>query len=153
VPAVRSRLARLALAVSVAAAVVVVVAPPAPAGHRAGPCALHREDGESLRQLSRRRIRCAIREFGPVPGGAARAICIADRESGLIPTARSRTGMYLGLFQHAAASWDDRYERWTYPGWELPVSALRGRTNAIVAIRMVEDAGRWGRAGWPVKDC
>ena len=141
------------LATTVIAAAVVVLAPAAPAGHRPGPCALHREDGETTRQLSKRHIRCAVEEFGPVPGGAARAICIAHRESGLIPTARSRTGMYLGLFQHAAAGWDDRYEQWTEPGWELPTSALRGRTNAIVAIRMVEDAGRWGPAGWPVKDC
>ena len=118
-----------------------------------GPCALVRRDGESIRKLAKRHIRCAVREFGPVPGGAQRAVCIARRESGLLPKARSATGMYLGLFQHAASYWGVRYETWTETAWNLPPSALRGRTNAIVTVRMVADAGRWRRAGWPRHEC
>lgn len=149
----RSRLGRLVLAATVAVATLIAVTPATSAHHRPGPCDFHRDSEETVQHFSRRHIRCAVEEFGPVPGGAARAICIADRESGLNPRARSATGMYLGLFQHAAAAWEDRYDEWTDPEWELPTSALRGRTNAIVAIRMVADEGRWRSAGWPAGDC
>ena len=118
-----------------------------------GPCALVREDGEPIRAFSQRRITCAVDRFGPIPGGADRAICIADRESHLNPKAESETGMYLGLYQHAAAYWPARYDGMTNPDWELPESALHGRTNSIVTVRMVARAGAWGAAGWPRGDC
>jgi len=118
-----------------------------------GPCDLHRLEDETGRHLSKRRIRCAAGEFGPVPGDAARAICIADRESGLRPRASSTTGQYLGLYQHSAESWPSRYDEWTRPVWELPETALSGRSNAIVTIRIVADAGGWGAAGWPRGAC
>jgi hypothetical protein len=108
----------------------------------AGPCALTRSDGEAIQDLSIRIIQCATDRW-PVPGGAEMAICIAKRESGLIPTAGSATGLYLGLFQHSAAAWTDRYTEWTRPVWGLKPSALNGRTNAIVTIRMVNAEG-WG---------
>jgi hypothetical protein len=108
----------------------------------AGPCAIARLDDEAIEDFSIRMITCATDRW-PVPGGAEKAICIAERESGLIPWASSPTGQYLGLFQHSAAAWPDRYEEWTRPYWELKLSALNGRTNSIVTIRMVNDAG-WG---------
>lgn len=126
---------------------------PASASHRDGPCGFHRRADEGIRHYSIRQIRCAVEVFGPVPGGADRAICIARRESRLRPDASSLTGMYLGLYQHAAEYWEWRYDTFTRRAWELPTSALRGRTNAIVAIRMVADAGTWRAAGWPRKDC
>jgi len=101
----------------------------------------------------KRKITCAADVFGPVPGGAHRGICIAARESGLIPTASSPTGLYVGLFQHAAAMWPDRYAKWTDPGWQLSDSAFSGRTQAIVTIRMVHAAGSWKAAGWPSAGC
>ena len=118
----------------------------------AGPCVLVRADGETIRHLSKRRIRCAVSTFGPVPGGADRAICIAKRESGLIPTATSATGKYLGLFQHSAATWPSRYVTWTDPTWQLSDSALNGRTNSVVTIQMVHAAGKWGPT-WPADGC
>jgi hypothetical protein len=118
-----------------------------------GPCALRRGADEPLKHFSKRQISCAVDAFGPVPGGRERAICIAARESHLFPKATSLTGMYLGLYQHAAADWDRRYDDYTRAGWQLPTSALKGRTNAIVAIRMVARAGGWTPAGWPVEDC
>jgi hypothetical protein len=118
-----------------------------------GPCSLQRLDGETVRHLSARRVRCAVGVYGPVPGGEATAVCIADRESGLRPRATSATGMYVGLFQHDAVAWPDRYETWTSPLWNLSSSAFSGRTNAIVTIRMVHVAGRWKAAGWPRQDC
>jgi hypothetical protein len=126
---------------------------PASAHHEPGPCDLHRLTDETVEHFSTRQIRCAVRRFGPVPGGGRTAVCIARRESGLIPDATSLTAQYLGLYQHAAVYWDDRYVRWTRKAWELPESALEGRTNAVVTIRMVADAGGWRPAGWPRRGC
>ncbi|MGZ8571094.1 MAG: hypothetical protein ACXWW5_02600 [Actinomycetota bacterium] len=154
----RSRLGRLLLVAVVVCSAFLASAPSATSAQRhterrTGPCGLSRGAEETLRQLSKRHIRCAVDEFGPVPGGARRAICIARRESDLIPTARSATSQYLGLYQHAADYWPDRYDTWTEPVWGLSPSALRGRTNAIVTIRMVAEFGRWKLAGWPRHDC
>ena len=118
-----------------------------------GPCDLSPASGESVPHLMRRRITCAVERFGPVGGGAKRAICIAKRESGLDPTASSATGMYLGLYQQAASMWPDRFKRWTRRVWQLSKNAKSGRSNSIVTIRMVHAAGGWKAAGWPVKGC
>jgi hypothetical protein len=127
---------------------------PATAYDVRGPCDFHRLDGESVQSFSRRRIVCAVEQFGPVPGGAQRAICIARRESGLDPSATSSpTGEYRGLYQHDRDMWPARYDRYTQPIWELSRRTLNGRTNSIVTIRMVVDIGTWRAAGWPPKDC
>jgi len=127
---------------------------PASGHHVPGPCDFHRLDGESVQHFSKRRIVCAVELFGPVPGGAQRAICIAKRESGLIPTMTSEpTGQYRGLFQHDRRYWPGRYDTFTMPAWQLSPRALNGRTNAIVTIRMVVRYGTWNAAGWPPKDC
>jgi hypothetical protein len=107
-----------------------------------GPCPLIRLEGEAIQAFSKRLIQCAATRW-PVEGGAEKAICIAERESGLIPTASSPTGMYVGLFQHSAADWPRRYEEWTRPYWRLKENPYNGRTNAIVTIRMVNAEG-WG---------
>jgi hypothetical protein len=93
-------------------------------------------------------IECAARRW-PVPGGAAKAICIAQRESDLVPTATSPNGQFVGLFQHLASAWPDRYAAWTRPVWQLRPSPLNARTNAIVTIRMVsvDGWGPWSGAG------
>ena len=117
-----------------------------------GPCALTRGPVETVQGFSRRLIRCAASHW-IVPGGAAKAICIAGRESGLVPTARSAGGAYLGLFQHSARYWPIRYRTWANAGWHLRSSALSGRTNAIVTLRMVHARGGWASAGWPVRGC
>lgn len=147
----RSRI--LAAVAALALTAVTLVAPAASAHHRAGPCDADRVADETIQHFMKRKITCAVDLFGPVPGGSDRAICIANRESGLIPTASSATGMYLGLFQHSAAAWPDRYAKWTDPAWELSSDALSGRTNAIVTIRMVHAAGTWKDAGWPADGC
>ena len=120
---------------------------------KSGPCHLSRRSSESVHHFTRRRISCAVDRFGPVGGGAARAICIAKRESGLDPTARSATGRYLGLYQHAKKLWPDRYKKWTQRSWDLSKRALSGRSNSIVTIRMVHAMGGWKAAGWPIKGC
>ena len=129
---------------------------PAPtlARHGAGPCNLHRWPEETIQHYSKRLIRCATEEW-PVKGGARRAICIADRESNLIPTAigHGTTTDYLGLYQHAEPYWPSRFASNTDPSWELSEDALDGRSNAIVTIRMVHEKGGWSAAGWPRFDC
>jgi hypothetical protein len=145
---------RPAVAILLLIAGVLLGGTPATATHLSGPCDMHRLDGESIQHFSKRRIVCAVERFGPVPGGVARAICIAKRESGLDPSATSEpTGQYRGLFQHDRDFWPSRYEKYTHPTWELSSHALNGRTNAIVTIRMVVDVGTWRQAGWPPKAC
>jgi hypothetical protein len=135
----------LAAAVT-AIALLVPVAGPASA---AGPCDLPMTEDETVRHRMVRIIRCATARW-PVRGGAERAICIADRESGLDPKARSPDRTYLGIYQHSAKEWPDRYQSWTLPSWELDDSALVGRTNIIVAIRMANVDG-WD--AWGVDGC
>jgi hypothetical protein len=113
-----------------------------------GPCALVRSVGEVIQDFSIRIITCAADKW-PVEGGADKAICIARRESGLIPTASSPTGMYVGLFQHSAADWPRRFDQWTRPSWQLKENPYNGRTNAIVTMRMAnaQGWGAWAGAG------
>jgi hypothetical protein len=129
-------------ATALAASTILVLPTTALAHHRAGPCDVHRREHESVRSHSKRVIRCAEDRW-VVPGGADKAICIADAESGLNPKATSPGGDYLGLFQHKAEAWPDLYRAWTRRSWELNESALSGRTNAVVTMRMVNADG-WG---------
>jgi hypothetical protein len=139
------RRARRVATLALTAALVFGLAPAAGAHHRSGPCDVHVLPGESVVHHSKELIRCAVRRWA-VEGGAARAICIARRESGLVPTAASAGGDFLGLFQHMASAWPERYDAWAWPGWGLKRTALNGRTNTIVTIRMVHDGG-WGPWG------
>jgi len=94
-------------------------------------------------------IRCAVAWRG-VPGGATKAIDVADCESSLWPWA----GTYnLGVFQHARPYWIERVdwllrESWFNPQqWDrlhtVPQGAYLARANVLVAIRMAH-AGGWG---------
>lgn len=142
------------LAVALAFSPVFPVAAREAASHVApsGPCQLVRSNGEVVQAFTKRLITCAAARW-ITPGGAARAICIAHRESGLVPTATSPGRHYLGLFQHSADDWHHRYRVWAWPAWHLATSALNGRTNTIVTFRMVAAAGGWIAAGWPVGNC
>jgi len=133
---------RLAIAAVLAAAVSMSSSTAGAVPSRPGPCELTRGADESVRHFAGRLIRCAVATWD-VPGGADKALCIAARESGLHPGAQSATGRYLGLYQHSAKYWPGRYESWTEPDWGLDPSALSGRTNAIVTMRMVHASG-WG---------
>ena len=79
----------------VAASVVLALSLPASAHHREGPCDVHLRDDETVQQHSKRVIRCAVERWS-VPGGAEKAICIADAESGLNPETRSAGGEVPG---------------------------------------------------------
>ena len=122
-----------------------LAAPAAMAHHAPGPCDFHRASDESVRQFSRDQVRCAAGRWD-VPGGAAVALCIARRESGLIPWAESADGMNKGLFQQHVRYWDANYDTYTRPVWRLRSTIINGRTNAIVSIRMAHSIG-WGPWG------
>lgn len=138
----RTTRAVVVAALAAATALATVASPPASARHREGPCDPHRQEDETVSAHQRELIRCATNHWR-VFGGYEKALCIAKRESGLDPRAVSGDGKYLGLFQHAKRYWPGRYDAYTQPSWELNDSALIGRTNAIVSIRMARDVG-WG---------
>jgi hypothetical protein len=135
---------RRLVAASIATAVVVTAIATWPAlafaRRRIGPCDLRRQRSETLAAHERELIHCATNHW-KVFGGYRKALCIAKRESRLNPKAISPDGDYLGLYQHARRYWRSRYAAFTKPQWELKKSALIGRTNAIVTIRMVHDGG------------
>lgn len=120
---------------------------PALAHHREGPCDVHRREGETVRRQMKRIIRCAVDRW-PVEGDARKAICIARAESDLNPEAESLDGTYVGLYQHLAEAWPDRYDTWTQRRWRLKERPVNGRSNAIVSIRMASANGwtAWGAA-------
>ncbi|HWC71422.1 MAG TPA: hypothetical protein VG993_09700 [Actinomycetota bacterium] len=137
------------LVVAIAAGLMLTTAPAATAHHAPGPCDFHQGAGVTIRQHSRRQIRCAATRWR-VPGGAKVALCIAKRESGLLPWAASKDGLNKGLFQQHVRWWDGNYRTYTRPLWALPPRIVSGRTNAIVSIRMAHEIG-WGP--WGGRSC
>jgi hypothetical protein len=123
-------------------ATLLLPATPAFAGDGTGPCDLTPKADESIRSKMKRLIECATDRW-EVRGGTRRAICVADAESGLHPRATSSGGDFVGLFQHLADAWPDRFDAWARPPWNLNESAMSGRSQSIVTIRMVNADG-WG---------
>lgn len=85
-----------------------------------------------------RLIRCAAQRW-EVPGGPDKAVDVAMCESSLRPDAIGGDGLYLGIFQQHRDYWPARATRYGFDG----VSALNGRANIIVSIRMASEGG-WG---------
>lgn len=98
-------------------------------------------------------IRCAIAEFGPVPGGLPEALRIAHCESGDHLWPWSLYYGSAGVFQQNTRYWQDRVDsflrkRWfTNAEWKrlhlIPSGAYNPRANVIVSVRMA-NAGGWG---------
>ncbi len=85
----------------------------------------------------------------PVPGGAAKAISVAQCESHLNERA-SNDGDYLGVYQQAARYWPGRQDNFDSASWSLHESAFNARANVIVSIRQAH-AGGWGP--WEMGSC
>jgi hypothetical protein len=134
-----------ALVVTITAGLTLAAAPTASAHHVPGPCDFHRGAATTVRQHSRNQIRCATKRW-KVPGGPRTALCIARRESGLLPWAESADGLNKGLFQQHVRWWRGSYDTYTRRAWSLSKRILNGRTNTIVSIRMAHDIG-WGPWG------
>jgi hypothetical protein len=118
---------------------------PAQAHHQRGPCAIdwrlrwvRSHDTGPIRTL----IRCAVAKW-PVPGGAGKALSVANCESGFRPSAVGSGN--AGVFQHRLPFWQGRFDSLTSPWWRLRPSIYNGRTNVIVSIRY---ANRYGWGAW-----
>ena len=91
-----------------------------------------------------RTLACVVQHFGPIDGGIDKARQVGSCESGWYRLA-SNGGLYLGLFQHAAAYWPSRVA-WAMPdGWRVgPWSSWKNsRAQIVVTVRMVHASG-WG---------
>jgi transglycosylase-like protein with SLT domain len=88
----------------------------------------------------KRLIMCAAHHWH-VPGGRAKALAIAYRESRFDPHAYNSSGAE-GIYQHMKRYWPDRAYTYGFKGW----SAFNARANIIVTMRMVRRAG-WGPWG------
>ncbi len=82
----------------------------------------------------KRLIKCAAHRW-KVPGGAAKALQVAECESGFNPAAYSNGN--AGVFQQRVTYWPDRAKAYGFPGW----SPYNGRANVIVSIRMAHNGG------------
>jgi hypothetical protein len=95
-----------------------------------------RESTHQLKQL----ISCSAKRWDS-PGGATKALSVAQCESGFNPDAYNPSG-YAGVFQHAVRYWPGRADKWGFPEYGV----FNGRANIIVAIRMAHAYG-WGAWG------
>jgi hypothetical protein len=99
-------------------------------------------------------IRCAVDRWS-VPGGAQKALSVAECESGYWPWARG--GDNLGVFQHRDVYWQSRVRSFLKREWfsrfqwdridrdasVYPSAAYHARANVLIAIRMAHRSG-WG---------
>jgi len=88
----------------------------------------------------RRLVLCAANYYH-VPGGPAKALAIANRESRLNPRAYNASSGALGVYQHLRRYWPGRADAYGFRGW----SGFNGRANVIVTMKMVRHLGGW----WP----
>jgi hypothetical protein len=86
-------------------------------------------------------IRCAAARWN-VPGGASKALAIANRESNFHPRAYNSYSGAAGIYQHLRHYWPGRARTYGFRGW----SAFNARANIMVTMRMVHRGG-WGPWG------
>jgi hypothetical protein len=83
-------------------------------------------------------IRCAVHRWS-VPGGAPKALSIANRESNFQPKAYNSYSGASGIYQHLRRYWPGRASVYGFQGW----SAFNARANIMVSIRMVHRLSSW----------
>jgi hypothetical protein len=88
----------------------------------------------------RRLILCSARYY-LVPGGPAKALAIAKRESRLHPRAYNPYSGALGIYQHLRRYWPGRADMYGFRGW----SGFNARANIMVTMKMVKHLRGW----WP----
>jgi hypothetical protein len=86
-------------------------------------------------------IRCAASHFR-IPGGPAKALLVAFRESKFAPRAFNARSCAQGLYQHLCRYWRGRAVAFGFGRW----SPYNARANVFVTMRMVllEGWGPWG---------
>jgi hypothetical protein len=89
----------------------------------------------------KRLIRCAAHHFR-VPGGPAKALRVAFRESKFTPRAFNARSCAQGIYQHLCRYWRGRARAFGFRRW----SPYNARANIFVTMRMVrlEGWGPWG---------
>jgi hypothetical protein len=85
---------------------------------------------------------CVLNRW-PVPGGLTKFRSVIGCESGWWRLAYNAGGPYVGLAQHALASWYDRVRSYAPTWWHLRPWWGNSRTMIVVTARMVEAQG-WG---------
>jgi hypothetical protein len=85
---------------------------------------------------------CVLKRWS-VPGGLTKFRAVISCESGWWRLAYNALGPYVGLAQHALASWYYRVKSYTPTWWHLRPGWRNSRTQLIVTARMVRDVG-WG---------
>ena len=91
-------------------------------------------------------IRCGVRLW-PVYGGYAKAVSVAECESGLGPRATNPNGHY-GIYQFARSTFASVHSRWRAL-WErmgVPAAIYNPRSNILHAVRKASADG-WGAWG------
>ena len=106
----------------------------APARHRPAVCPIPWWRGS---RFVRKLIVCAANHWH-VPGGPARAVSIAWRESRFFPHAYNPSGAE-GIYQHLRRYWPGRAAAYGYAG----TSAFNARANILVTMKMVRRLGNW----------
>jgi hypothetical protein len=106
--------------------------------HSAIPRSICRIDWRDGTWHVKKLIRCAVHRWN-VPGGADKALAIADRESNFRPRAYNSYSGASGIYQHLRRYWPGRASTYGFAGW----SAFNGRANIMVTIRMVHGLGSW----------
>jgi hypothetical protein len=90
----------------------------------------------------KRLIRCAAHHWS-VPGGAPKALSIANRESHFRPRAYNSYSGAAGIYQHLRRYWPGRARTYGFRDW----SVFNARANIIVTMRMVHRLGSWSPWG------
>ena len=126
---------------------VVVPATQAQAFNRGKDCRYASLQGNSSMNIKEVKltIACAVRHM-PVSGGVAKALYIANRESGFYTHAYNTSGA-SGVYQIVRGTWHS----WTqqFANWRnqehINTDVFSGRSNVLVAIRA---AHMWGWRSW-----
>lgn len=128
----------LVAALTGASLVVLAPAPPAPATEaQEVPLRVCDYDWQEGHWHIKQLIRCVANRWHS-PGGPAKAVAVAQCESGLRPRAYSPNG-YAGLFQQATRYWPGRADVYGVPDR----SVFNGRANIIVSVRMAKAMRSW----------
>jgi hypothetical protein len=85
---------------------------------------------------------CVLRRW-PVAGGLTKFRAVIGCESGWWRLAYNPGGPYVGLAQHALASWPYRARSYEPTWWHLRPGWRNSRTQIVVTARMVQAEG-WG---------
>jgi hypothetical protein len=89
-----------------------------------------------------RTTECVL-DHWPVSGGDTFFRAVIDCESGWSRLAFNAGGPYVGLGQHALASWPYRVRAYEPTWWDLRPGWRNSRTQIVVTARMVQAEG-WG---------